>query len=70
MNQNKPLWQEILAFSKHKYKIGVILIIIGIPGLILPVIPGIFLIGLGIFFLKPEWYAKLKDMFTRKSPDR
>lgn len=61
MDDKKPLWQEILAFSKHKFKTGILLIILGLLGLMLPVIPGVLLIGLGIFFLKPEWYEKIKS---------
>lgn len=33
------------------YIAGVILIIVGIVGLVLPLVPGIFLIGLGVYLI-------------------
>jgi len=63
MENKKPLWQEIKDFSRHKYKWAVLFIILGLLGLILPVIPGILLLAVALFILKPEWYQKLKKKF-------
>jgi preprotein translocase subunit Sss1 len=70
MMTKKPLWQEILNFSSHKYRTGIILIFIGLLGLVLPVIPGIVLIGLGLIFLKPDWYDRLKNKFNERRDNK
>jgi hypothetical protein len=65
MSQSNPLWEDILIFSKKKKRMAVGLILLGCLGLVLPVIPGIALIALGILYLKPEWYDKLKQIFGK-----
>jgi uncharacterized protein YqgC (DUF456 family) len=57
----KPLWNEILKFSNEKYRIATILIVIGLVGLVFPIIPGLLLIGLGILLIKPEWFERVKS---------
>jgi uncharacterized protein YqgC (DUF456 family) len=61
---SQPLWADILRFSKHKYKFASALIIIGVIGLVIPVIPGILLILGAVFLIKPEWYHKVKNFFS------
>lgn len=65
MSDKKPLWEDILEFSKDKYKIASLLVILGVLGLVFPIIPGLLLIGLGILIVKPEWYEKIKRKFTK-----
>ena len=60
----QPLWEDILRFSRHKYKFASALIILGVLGLVIPVIPGILLILGAVFLLKPEWYHKFKKFFN------
>lgn len=60
MTEQQPLWKDIVSFSKDKYKIATILIILGVLGLILPIIPGIILLGAGILIFRPDWYEKVK----------
>ena len=60
-SDKKPLWQDIMSYTRNKNKIAVVLIIIGILGLVLPVLPGILLIAFGLFILKPEWVDKLRE---------
>ena len=60
MENKKPLWEDIIAFTRSKNKVGVGLIILGLMGLLLPIIPGILLVVAGIIILKPEWYERLK----------
>ena len=60
MTEQRPLWKDIVSFSKDKYKIATILIILGVLGLILPIIPGILLLGAGILIFRPDWYEKVK----------
>ena len=61
--EKKPLWEEIVDFTKSKNKLAVALIAIGVLGLILPIIPGLILIAVGIYLLKPEWAEKVKELF-------
>ena len=61
--EKKPLWEEIVDFTKSKNKLAVVLIAIGVLGLILPVLPGLLLIAVGFYLLKPEWADKLKALF-------
>ncbi len=64
-NENKPLWEEIVDFTKSKNKLAVVLIALGILGLVLPIIPGILLIAVGVYLLKPEWIEKVKEQFRK-----
>jgi len=66
MDKRKALWVEIASFSKRKYKIAIVFILLGLTGLILPVIPGLLLLGVGIFILKPEWFEVLRKKFSLK----
>jgi hypothetical protein len=56
-----PLWQDILKFSKNKKKMAVGFILLGLLGLVLPIIPGFALVAMGFFYLKPEWYEKFRS---------
>ena len=63
----KPLWREIKRFSAQKIWLAVLLLILGLLGLVLPVVPGILLLAVAVFLIKPEWYERLKRRFdTRK----
>ncbi len=61
--EKKPLWEEIVDFTKSKNKLAVALIALGLIGLVLPVLPGLLLIVVGIYLLKPEWADKIKELF-------
>lgn len=65
MNQSNPLWEDILKFSKNKKKMAVGFILLGILGFVLPVIPGFALLAIGVFYLNPEWYEKLKSWYGK-----
>jgi hypothetical protein len=60
MTQTNPLWEDILKFSRNKKKMAIVFIFLGFLGLILPIVPGFALLALGVFYLKPDWYAKIK----------
>ena len=62
-NEKKPLWEEIVDFTKSKNKLAVALIALGLIGLVLPILPGVLLILVGIYLLKPEWIEKIKEQF-------
>jgi len=55
----KKLRQEIREFRRVKIFFAIPLIIIGLLGLVLPVIPGILLIVYGIIFLFPSRNKKM-----------
>jgi hypothetical protein len=65
MEQSRPLWKDILRFSRHRSKFAAGLIMIGVLGLVMPVIPGLLLIGGAVFIIKPEWYHNFKRYFNR-----
>ena len=54
----KKLLDEIMAFRKGKPFIAVPLIIVGLLGLVLPVIPGMVLIALGLTLLYPSFFKE------------
>ena len=55
MKEKNSLYEEIKKFQKEKKIYFVILILVGLLGLIFPVIPGLFLIGLGIALISPKY---------------
>jgi hypothetical protein len=61
----QPLWQDIIRFSRRKYFFVFVLIILGLVGLVIPVIPGLLLILGAVFIIKPEWYQQIKKLFGR-----
>jgi hypothetical protein len=61
--EKKPLWEEIVDFTKSKNKLAVSLIAIGLLGLVLPILPGLLLVAVGVYLLKPEWADKVKELF-------
>jgi len=63
--QKRPLWDEILKFSKNKYLLAIILILIGLTGFIIPVIPGILLIVMAVALLRKGTMKALRDRFRR-----
>lgn len=64
--EKKPLWEEIVEFTKSKNKLAIALIVLGSVGLILPIIPGLLLVAVGIYLLKPEWADKIKELFKKE----
>ena len=56
MRDTNPLWCDIMKFSQNKSKFAIGLIVLGFLGLILPILPGILPLALGIYLLKPKWY--------------
>ena len=65
MDDSNHLWQDILKFSRDKYKLGSGLIVLGILGLLLPVMPGVILVLLGFYLIKPEWFERAKQWFGK-----
>ena len=65
MSDPNPLWHDIIKFSRNKFKLAVGFIALGFLGLVLPIIPGILLLAMGIFLLKPEWYEIFRQWFEK-----
>jgi len=65
MSYTKPLWHDIIKFSRNKSKLAIGFIVLGLLGLILPIIPGVLLLAFGIFLLKPEWYETFRRWFKK-----
>ncbi|MEJ2056030.1 MAG: hypothetical protein P8X42_19115 [Calditrichaceae bacterium] len=62
-NKKKPLWEDIRKFSKGKYFIVAVLLILAILGAIIPVIPGIAFLILAIAFMKKGWMSRIRARF-------
>lgn len=64
--KNKPdLVEEIRAFRKSKFILAIGLILIGLPGLILPIIPGLLSIALGLWLLMPRLADRFSNFFKK-----
>jgi len=61
MKKNKRLTDEIKQFQKEKKWYGTGLMSLGMLGLILPVIPGLFLIASGVALISPKYGEELLE---------
>ena len=66
MQEKQPLWPSIVKFSGQKVWLAILFVIIGLFGIVLPVIPGLLFLAAAVFLIKPEWYEKLKQRFGPK----
>lgn len=62
MKKRESLFEEIKKFQGQKKFYFIILIMVGLIGLVFPVIPGLLLIGLGIALISPKY----GDIFLNK----
>lgn len=56
----KPLWNDILKFSKSKILLAIVLILLSLTGIIIPIIPGIIFFILAIALLRKGTMAKIR----------
>ncbi len=63
MNENNPrrLTEEIRRFRQNKTFLGLILIAVGLLGILLPILPGLLVIGMGLWLLFPRQADRLLD---------
>ncbi len=65
--KSNNLIEEIRQFRKNKIFLGMGLIAIGLLGFILPAIPGMVVLGLGVWLLFPrkvdQWLDKIRSFF-------
>jgi len=60
LKKSRPLWDDILKFSRKKYGWAIILVLIGLLGIVIPVIPGLLFILFAVALLKPGLMAKVR----------
>ena len=67
---NNPLWEDIKKFSGNKYSLATILVLIGLLGIFIPVIPGLLFFLFAIALFKPglmtKIRSKIKSVFGNK----
>ena len=67
-----PLWEDIKKFSSNKYSLALILVLIGLLGIVIPIIPGILFFLFAIALFKPGLMAKIRSKiksFSGKKPN-
>jgi len=57
----KPLIEQLESFRKWRNWIAIPLIALGILSLLLPILPGVLIIFLGIMLFNPELADRIKD---------
>ena len=66
---SNPLWEDILEFHKNRKLLGIILVILGSAGLLLPILPGILVILLGLALIAPDKFGLIFRWIRTKSDD-
>jgi len=73
MKRKYSLYEEMKDYYRKKKVYAIGLISVGIVGLVLPVIPGILLIGMGLALLSPKYgtelIVKAKNWFKSLLPE-
>ena len=64
-----PLWEDILEFHKNRQLLGIVLVILGVAGLLLPILPGLIVIILGLALLAPDKFGSALNWFRNKSAE-
>lgn len=65
MSKRSSLYKEMKNFQKEKKFYIFLLIGVGLLGLIFPVIPGLFLIGIGVALISPRHGEKMLNRFKK-----
>ena len=63
---DQTLLDEILSFRKHKYLWAVLLVLIGLSGIIIPIVPGFLFFLLALALVRHGMMAKLRRYFGIK----
>ena len=66
---SNPLWEDILEFHKNRQLLGIILVILGSAGLLLPILPGVLVILLGLALLAPDKFGSILSWMRSKSDE-
>ena len=67
---SNPLWEDILEFHKNRQLLGIILVILGSAGLLLPILPALLVIILGLALLAPDKFGSILSWMRTKSDDK
>jgi len=62
----RPLWEDILKFHKSRITIGLVLVILGSFGLLIPILPGLIVILLGLALIAPGRFGSILDWMKNK----
>jgi hypothetical protein len=65
MEKKNSLYDEMKKFQSEKKNYVIALIILGVLGLILPIIPGLLLIGSGIALISPKYGEALLEKIKK-----
>lgn len=65
MKKKNSLYDEMKKFQSEKKKYIIALFILGILGLIFPIIPGLLLIGLGVALISPKYGEALIEKIKK-----
>ena len=65
----KPLWEDILKFHKNRLKLGIMLVILGAFGLLIPILPGLIVILLGLALIAPDKFGSILEWMRNKPED-
>ena len=63
--RKRKLRKEIRLFSRIKGFVAIPLILIGVLGLVLPIIPGTVFLVVGVILLVPSFEEKMKSWFGK-----
>ena len=66
---NNPLWEDILDFHKNRQLLGIVLVVLGAAGLLLPILPGLLVIILGLALLAPDKVGSVLNWLRNKSAE-
>jgi hypothetical protein len=58
--EKSPLWGDILKFSRKKYGLAFLLVLIGLLGIVVPIIPGLLFFLFAVALFKPGLMAKVR----------
>ncbi|NOX90407.1 MAG: hypothetical protein GXO77_15470 [Calditrichaeota bacterium] len=64
---SKTLLDEIKKFRSHKYFWVAGLLLLGLSGLIIPILPGFLFIILALALIRPGWMAKIRKYLKKRS---
>ncbi|MFZ5515614.1 MAG: hypothetical protein ACOY90_03185 [Candidatus Zhuqueibacterota bacterium] len=65
MKQQNSLYEEMKKFRSEKKLYSIVLLVLGVIGLVLPIIPGFLFIGLGLALLYPKQGTELLERIKR-----
>ena len=57
----EPLVKQIMSFRRWRNWIAVPLIVVGAASLVLPIIPGLLILFIGILLIKPDFADSIRE---------